>query len=609
MLGFATVGGLDTGVSDTLAGRLRDLMTHRGPDGAGLWRAPPAPNGASNVVLAHRRLAVIDTSAAGAQPMTTADRRFALVYNGELYNDAEVRGELTALGERFTTTCDTQTVLLALARWGVAALPRFRGMFALAFYDTRERILLLARDPLGVKPMFYFVAPREGDRPPLVIFASEPRPILEHPRVPCRPDLAVASAYLTTIRTTLGERTLFEGVRTLRPGELLRIDLGSPDGAIRLELSSHWTGPRPGAAPPDAPERLRRALTDSVRAHRRSDVPACTLLSGGLDSAVITTLASAQAGTVRTYASGAEDDPGGDLESASVVAAALGARHAAAPVSARLFADRWPELTGSMGLPLSTPNEVAINHLARRLRADGQVVALSGEGADELLAGYESPMSAALDWEARAGAGSGAGRGDGWRHQLHAGAWMPLELKAAFLNPHVWKALESDAALTSFYRGEFAACVAEAGPGLAAHLRFQRRVNLPGLLQRLDSATMLASVESRTPFADRVMAELVEPWPMTLKFDPARVPAGKVVLRDAFTGRVPDLALTRPKASFPLPFQGWLAPAAPVLGASRLCGEVFAPSALEMVERDPARHWRLAWPMINLALWGRVWWP
>lgn len=599
-------------------------MAHRGPDGAGLWRD-------GRVVLAHRRLAVIDPSEAGAQPMLSApdprtgQSRFALVYNGELYNDAELREELAARGVSFRSSCDTETVLHAWATWGVDALLRMRGIFALGLYDRELRTLTLARDPLGVKPLYWWSDGRQ------LIFASEVAPILAHPDVPCTPDLQMVSAYLTTIRTALAGRTMFEGVRALRPGEMLQCDLDGLGGALTHRTVAWWRGPRAGSLPLDeaaAADRLRGALAETVRRQLRSDVPACCLLSGGVDSTAITALARAHKSDLLTFCAGAPvpnectqamDEE--DLACARRASRALGTRHAEAHVSREIFTERWPRMIARMRTPLSTPNEVAIHAVALRLRESGCVVTLSGEGADELLAGYEGPMDAAAAFVAGHSPGEHAGV-----FELNANAWAPVDFKPGLLQERHWRALDEDAWLTGAYRAEFDAAAEECGTdGLDAHLRLHRRINLAGLLQRLDSATMLASVEGRTPFADADIAALCEGLPMGVKFrerhegPEARTPSvggvatrsaiearTKLVLRRACVGIVPDAVLRRPKASFPLPFQQWVGDHGAALHRSSLAKELFTGPAIEAVSKQPQRLWNLAWPMINLALWGET---
>jgi asparagine synthase (glutamine-hydrolysing) len=587
---------------------MRDVMSHRGPDGAGLWRSA---NGAA--VLAHRRLAVVELSAEGAQPMASADGRWVISYNGELYNDAEVRGELAARGVRLRTRSDTETVLAAIAAWGIEAFAKLRGMYGVVAYDTLARKALMARDPLGIKPLYWWT---DGGDGATFVVASEAQAILAYPELSARPDLVTISSYLTTIRTTLGSRTLFEGVRTLRPGEVVEIDLWSAAARVVSRWRSRPVESRAG----DAAARMGAAVRESVGAHLRSDVPVCSLLSGGIDSTVIA-MCAARAGLaakepVRTYCSGFDDGAAdADLACARRAAAELGTVHTEAPVMERLFLDRWAQMVERMGMPLSTPNEVAINEVARRLRADGRIVALSGEGADELLAGYDVIMNAAMQFEAGASTGDEAGLAL-HRAMLHieAGAWVPTGSKQEVLSEGVWRACEHDAAMREELASEFAELAEGAGPeatGLDVHLRYLRRVNLAGLLQRLDTSTMLESVEGRTPFADVRFAEIAESMPTACKFVPSvegRSAGTKLPLRAAFAGQIPDWVVARPKASFPLPFAGWLGGMGNTLRGSKFASAVFAPGAVEAVAQQPAALWRLAWPMLNLAMWGDRWW-
>ncbi len=607
ILGMASTAPLT--ISDREACRLRDLMTHRGPDGAGLWRGgrmggAPTPG---TVLLAHRRLAVLDPTPEAGQPMQTPaaldNARFVLNYNGELYNEPDLRRTLEREGFRFATTCDAETLLFWLASRGVEGVRDLRGMFAFALFDRLEHRLVLARDPLGIKPLYWWLG-RDGGAE-LLVFASEPRPILEHPAVTPEPDLLGMSAYLTTIRTVLGERTMFAGVHALPPGRVMEVGLRG--GSMTIAHRNLRLGTA-GIARSQVGrfEQVRETIEHSVAAHLRAHVPTCCLLSGGLDSAIITTIARRQRGDLRTYCAGCPDAApiGGvpqadDFGYARAVAAGLGTTHTEAAVGREMFAARWREMVRRQGVPLSTPNEVAINEVARRLRADGCVVTLSGEGADELFGGYDHLLRPAAAHVA-------AGDADPGLFQLSAAAWCPAEAKPQVLSAEAWSALDGDRWLTGWFAGEFASTARGDDP-LADHLRFQRRVNLTGLLQRLDSATMLASVEGRTPFADGPVAALAESLPMGDRFvAPDRT---KIALREAFAGVLPEGVVRRAKASFPLPFQHWLGDAGAAIGDSALLTELLNPVALATIAADPVAHWRLAWPLANLALWGEVWWP
>lgn len=553
--------------------------------------------------LAHRRLAVLDRSPAGVQPMVTGDGRHALVYNGELYNDAELREALGPAGARFRSCSDAETLLEALARWGEGAIAKLRGMFAFAWHDRVERRLVLARDPFGMKPLFWWLGTARGGYE--VVFASEVRAILRHPHVPVRPDLGGVSTYLSTIRTSLDGFTMFEGVRSVRPGECIAFDLS------RDELPSRS---RMLPAPALEEAEIGDVMGDSVWRHLRADVPVCSMLSGGLDSTIIA-FEAWKLGPVCTYAAGAtSSDASDDLACARIVADELHLRHTSVEVTREVFLERWRELVARLGAPLSTPNEVAINEVARRMRQDGFVVALSGEGADELFAGYDRPLAAgraALDRGERLSPALFASV------ELEQNAWTPPGLKPVLLHDRVWKELEGDARLHDLVRRAFEVAMRDCGAGamrgtdaaVRVMLEYQRRVNLVGLLGRLDSSTMLESIEGRTPFADACVLAAARALPterlIAWESDAVRT---KIALREAYDGRIPPIAIQRAKASFPLPFTEWLEPMGSVVRGSALLREWFTPAAIEAVATAPVASWRLAWPMVNLALWAEQWW-
>jgi asparagine synthase (glutamine-hydrolysing) len=580
-------------------------MSHRGPDAAGLWDG-------GHVILGHRRLAVIAPGPEGAQPMHAGDGPNAgtLVYNGELYNDAEVRAAMWGEGAQRAVPdaagSDTRTVLawLEAADDPVAALARLRGMFALAYVDAQRGRLVLARDCLGIKPLYY-TARRCGERAE-VIFASEAGVVAGAPGVSARPDWGTVSSYLTTIRTTMGERTMFEGVTTLLPGEVLTFDLR--DAGLRMTRARLGVGPRGGAVRSAA--EVAEVVRDSVRRHLRSDVPVCCLLSGGLDSTIITGVCVSEGVVPRTYAAGAMGDEGervGDLAYAWRTARALGTDHAEAVVDGEMFVSRVREMIDRTGMVMSTPNEVAINEVARRLRRDGCVVALSGEGADELFGGYEWPMRSAAEFVERVPRATAE---EAAAHHIGEGAWIEPGRKGLVLRENVLKRADGDEGLRAWYTGEMAGAMEESdGEAMQAHLSFMRRVNLTGLLMRLDSATMLEGVEGRTPFADGTVAAAAMGLPMSMKYERSGGRGRtKIVLRAAFAGVVPGEVLTREKASFPLPFQEWCGGLVEGAMEGAWAREVFEEVAVEAVKRVPAEAWRLAWPMLNLGLWGQKWW-
>lgn len=599
MCGIAGIVSIGSSPAPVVAERMGAALAHRGPDDNGLWHD-------HRCALAHRRLSVIDPGPAGHQPMTTADGRFVIAYNGELYNDADVRTDLESHGTRFNSRCDTETVLHALARWGPAARDRFRGMYAFALWDTHRGRLTLGRDELGVKPLYY-AQPSTRE----FAFASEPAALFEHPSLSPRPDPIAVSAYLSIIQISFGGRTLFEGVRALEPGEWITIDADTSPDSVAQTSQIHVTQHAPEWTSSASPVATTRdTVAESTRLHLRADVPTCSLLSGGLDSAVLATLALDTLPALDTYCAGSKDPEATseDFTHARLVADHIGSRHTESPVSQELFATRWPEMVHAAGLPLCTPNEVAINEVARTLRADGKVVTLSGEGADELFGGYAVPLSLAMQHiNATPDETSDAA------HALATITWIGPEPKAALLNTPA-----RDDHLAAWFVNLYAdsleqieADFAEANDAdrrLHTMLRLQRRVNLPNLLRRLDQATMLASVEGRTPFADRVVARHAETLPMIDRYrhHPTE-PGTKLALRHAFADRLPAAVTSRPKASFPLPFERWLTPLTPALDGA-FAKELFTPEARQFLATDPGSAWNIAWPALNLAIWGERWW-
>ena len=567
-------------------------------------------------LLGHTRLAVRDPGAPGAaQPMVSPCGRWVLVYNGELYEDAALRAALgpevqaATGGAGFETRCDAETLLWLLSLRGIGALDRLRGMYALALLDVRDGVLWLARDPLGIKPLVHTVT-SEG----AFAFASEPAALLELDGVTAAPDLEMVSAYLATSRRSLFGRTLFSGVHSVRPGEVVRVELEAPWRGGRIVADAGRFAAQVEHAE-DARDRARALVQDSVRAHLVADRPLCALLSGGLDSAIVTQLAAASRGAegLATWcAAGHEDgaDIGPDPAAARLVAARVGTSHETVPVDRGTFVRQWREHVAHLAQPLSTPNEVAISEISRAIRASGAVVTLTGEGADELFGGYDGVLTA---FDAHEAAGLAVGDGHGLS-SARASTSRRRRGSVPAAQEDVLRPELADASgfLIGAMEREFEAQRLAAGPRatrLEAHLRLQRIGNLTALLERLDAATMRHGVEGRTPFADLHVAAFADRLPMEQKFSldgPPEARGSKLVLRRAFADLVPPEVLSRPKASFPLPFDRWSAPVTARLMSSEFLGEIVRREALADVVRRPAERWQLAWLLGNLALFGEV---
>lgn len=630
-------------VDERTVARMRDRMVHRGPDGAGLLTAGTA-------ILAHRRLAVIDPDG-GAQPWVEpplgghvgadgVEDDLVLVYNGELYEADALRRSLPG---SFRSHCDTEVLARLLQVEGARGLDRVRGMFAFAAWWPARRRMLLARDPLGIKPLLWAVADAPGG--PEIIAASEVSAILDHPWMRSEPDWAVASAYLTTIRLTLDDRTLYAGVRTVRPGERIEFDLSgsSPyqQHAMDPRLDSIWPSADPGgdAGQDEAEDELRnsiaRTLRDSIHAHTVADVPVGAMLSGGLDSSIVCAELAPRSPGLRTWcATGPADvDPeADDAAHAELVAGQIGSDHRTVTISRDMFRERWPWLVEQMGVPLGTPNEIAIHAVASAARRSVTVL-LSGEGADELFAGYGPAVAGIMRAADEARFGSPVQTATS--RLLHLISWIPAGLKDRVLTAPVLAAANHDDYLIDHL--STLAAPADAQPSDPRPLiGVLGRLNLAGLLARLDSATMRASVEGRTPLADVAVAMAAGRVPLAAMAGPrtpAGVPSGaaagqaanvaaaaaaategsastfhtKRILRRAWAGQLPAAVTERPKRSFPLPFTEWVGDQASVLRDSATARAVFTPEAVETVAGNPSGHALAAWPMINLALWLRRW--
>ena len=363
--------------------RMRDTMIHRGPDGAGLWISPDR-----RVGLAHRRLSIIDLSTAAAQPMSNGDESLQIVFNGEIYNHAEIRRELEEKGHRRWKTdhSDTEVILHAFEEWGIACLQKFRGMFAIALWDLKLRRLWLIRDRIGIKPLYYSI--HHGR----VTFASEIKALLQDPGQARAVNEEALFHYLSFISTPAPD-TLFAGIRKLQPGTFLTIDA---DGQHREER--YWdvldhTTPLTGVSEEEIAGLLLAELRTSVALRNISDVPVGVFLSGGIDSSTNAALFSESASErVNTFSVGYDRDYRGcksELPQARQFAAGIGALHHERVLTQQDFLDFLPRMIYLQDEPIADPVCMPVYFLSKLARDHGMVVAQAGEGSDELFWGYQ----------------------------------------------------------------------------------------------------------------------------------------------------------------------------------------------------------------------------
>lgn len=567
-----------------LIDRMTDSLAHRGPDGRGTWHGP-------GVALGHRRLAILDPEG-GAQPWVDDASGAVLSYNGELYNHRWLRNALESKGIRFRSRCDTEVVLQTLLHFGATgALPRFRGMFALALWEPHERRLTLARDGMGVKPLYW--AEHDG----MVRFGSEIKAILADPDVPRNVHLPALLNYFAHYRLNLDGDTLFDGIREVAPGTFLQWRDGE-----RSE-TRFWRIPRMTEAEKEDPgeeavaQRLREELVKAVKIRLMADVPVGAYLSGGIDSAVITAVMNSLTNQpVSTFSIGFPQAGGNEFEFSRPFAESLGVRHQEITLTEDAYFREFEDLIGIKDTPLSVPNEVPLRYLSRFLKKRVTVV-LSGEGADELLAGYtglvRSPHDAILAEQLR---GDPAAFDPALRTRLEAelrqiyGEAAFAGQREQFLQLYQWVPRGQR---TSWFRAELPVGDAEATirsswetvwdrlDSLALDpyekvLAILQEIHLQALLLRLDATSMAEGVEGRVPYTDRNLVQWVAGLPVKYKLrwrdDAAaaeartltaqraagRLDFGKYALRLAFAGVVPDEILLRPKTAFPVPLDGWL---------------------------------------------------
>lgn len=566
--GMLSFGARSHRIDPTLLTGMRDVLTHRGPDGAGLWMAPDG-----SVGLAHRRLAIVDLSAEANQPMASDDGTLVLTFNGEIYNHASIRRTLDteAPAPWQTDHSDTEVLLRAWQHWGVDALSRLNGMFAFAIWDTRARALWLVRDRLGIKPLYYR---RTADG---ISFASEIKALLYDPAAP-RTVNEEAFFYYLSLCSTPPEETLFAGIRKIAVASWLRIDANGNERTGRYWDPWDHVVPTVDETDDTRAERVLTMLDASVRLRSVADVPVGTLLSGGVDSSTITALlARQQRAPVRTFSVGFRDIAGDDDERgyARMLAARVGARHAECILDIDgLFetVDRAIYLADEpSGHGVATSN-LGVAGLARQ---HGVIVVLGGEGGDELFYGYEEWQrtmraqtlanrlgNARLARAAHAGLtvlGRGHGmraerlrrltRGEqlfwggaeGWSHAAKLALLAP-RLRARFRQRSPWEIL------APLYR-TFRAKAWDPSPfHWATYLTLHTR--LPEmLLRRVDRSTMGVSVEGRVPFLDHHFVELVLGIPVAAKL---RAQTLKFLLKHAIRELVPREIITRPKHGMPI---------------------------------------------------------
>ena len=510
--------GIDPGIAMAMS----EKVARRGPDDRGEWFDGP-------VMLGHRRLSIIDLSPQGHQPMHDVGGRYCIVFNGTIYNYPELREVLIADGYRFNSHSDTEVILNAYACWGEQCTEKLRGMFAFAIWDRNRQSLFMARDRMGIKPLYY------AHTPGGFFFASNPQALLTTGLCDTEIDPVGLHYQLSLHAVIPAPRTLLKGIRKCRPAFHLRVD---SDGS-RSE-SSYWSlvAKRP-ALPLSAEEwniAIRDALMDSVKMRSNiADVPVGVLLSGGLDSSLLVALlAESGVGKIKTYSIGFEDQPeekGSEFEFSDTVAQRYDTEHQKYLIPNDQVINRLPEVIRSMAEPMVGQDAVAFFLLSEQVRRSVKVVQ-SGQGADEVFAGYF------------------------WYGPMQASSGSSLQRFA----PHYVDRDHDEFCDTveNQYRGEdyTSALIEEnldteqADSFMDAVLRFDvTTLIVDDPVKRVDNMTMAWGLEARVPFLDHQLVELAASCPPELKLKHQ----GKGLLKEIARGRIPDAVIDRPKGYFPVP--------------------------------------------------------
>jgi asparagine synthase (glutamine-hydrolysing) len=622
--------------------RMLDAMAHRGPDGQGIWS--PDDTAAARVVLGHRRLAIIDPDH-GRQPMSNETGDIAVTFNGCIYNYRELRDQLAAAGHRFATACDTEVIVHAYEQWGVEAIERFNGMFAFALWDGPRQKLVLCRDRIGIKPLYYHHAD-DGT----LAFASEPKALLAGGFADAAVDPDGLRQYLT-LQLSLGQCTMFRGIHRLAPAHVAVVQPGGP-----VQPRPYWSlrfeppdeAPRVGPGDPaslDAADdwytgRLRELLNDSVRLRLRSDVPLGAHLSGGLDSSTIVSLARGQlsdgaplATFTGAFDAGAAFD---ETPHAKAVAEACGTTYHETFLTAHDFAEQVPGLIEQMDYPVAGPG-VFPQHMVCRLAAQHVKVTLGGQGGDELFVGYARHLIAQLEQALAAGVDRTADAQGGPALSDLAQALPTLRRYRPMMRYFFRDGLFDEPARRYFRlmdRSEGAiGLLSENGrsvvdaeatysdfldlydaPGARGMLdqmfAFDVRAHLPALLHVEDRTSMASGLESRVPLLDHRIVELVAGCPPAVRFRGGEL---KHLLVGAVRDVVPRPVLQRTdKMGFPVPLNDWLR--GPLGGfvqdvlldrTARQRG-LFDIAAVERAVRDSGAFSRALWGVLCVELWHRA---
>jgi len=604
--------------------RMRDVITHRGPDEAGIFVD-------ANIGLGHRRLSIVDV-ASGHQPMTNEDGSLQIIYNGEVYNHADYRDDLEARGHVYRTHCDTETILHLYEEHGDGCVNFLRGMFAFAIWDGKKKELLIARDRLGVKPLYYFHAD-DGS----LYFGSEIKTIFQASDLKPEINFHALPDYLAN-HATSGEETLYKGVKRLLPGHTLLWRNGA------VEIKKYWDVSFAKTADQTRSDKdfiaeWYELFRTSVRLRLMADVPLGMFLSGGIDSSAIAAVMSGMVDEpIKTFSVAFAEREANELAYARIVAEAYKTNHHEVIVSPEEFFHTLPKLVWHEDEPLAHPSSVAL-YFVSLLASQHVKVVLTGEGSDELLAGYGRYRKTILNlslgkhyWNLTPnvlrGAVSSGIKGlptSRMRQKLLRSflgvapdiesiyfdnfAVFPLVMQADLLSN---EAVEQIGRIDPYAGVRTALAETDAQSLLDRLLYTDIKTYLHELLMKQDQMSMATSVESRVPFLDHKLVEFTCSLPERLKL---RGGTTKYILRESMKGVLPEAILSRSKMGFPVPIAAWFRGAYRsvideyVLSERAMSRGLFNGDFVrELVNRHQSgaeNHDERLWALVNFEIWQR----
>jgi asparagine synthase (glutamine-hydrolysing) len=614
--------------NERVARAMNQAIVHRGPDDEGFYF-----NG--NVAMGMRRLSIIDL-AGGHQPICNEDGSVWVVFNGEIYNYQELRERLLARGHQLKTNSDTETIVHLYEEYGDELVQHLNGMFGLALWDERRQRLLIARDRMGEKPLYFTQTPEA------FVFASELKALVEHPSIERRINLLALRKYLQ-YEFVPSPHTMLEGVQKLEPAHRLIFENGKWRTERYWQIS--YDGERLKISEDDAAEEVHRRLGEAVRMRLVADVPLGVLLSGGIDSSAMAELACEAAGArVKTFSIAFEEKSFDESSYARKVAAQLGTEHYERRFTERDMLDIVPEIPRLLDEPLGDGSLIPTFLLSRFTR-EHVTVALGGDGGDELFAGYPTygahrmarlyqmiprfvrggliePAVASLpvstdnlsfDFKAKRFV-RGASHGAGTRHTIWMGSYDAVEQRQ-LLRPEIISACPDEQVFDEILGYDRLNGSHRNGAGKVDLIEQMMKLDATHYLSecvlfKVDRASMAASLETRAPFLDHTFVEFVLKLPVEMKLKGL---TGKYILKKAMRGRLPDDVIDRPKKGFGMPVAKW------VKGELRgLVRDTFAPDRmrrrglfdvdyvqrlLDEHERGVADHRKLIWTLLMFEMW------